>query len=771
MSSCLRDLVANDFMKITYAILKEYCSVALEPKKLADLLTRHGVKVESIEGQGDNTVFEFEITANRPDCLSFIGIAREVALITKTNGRQRPLRSLSVNEDKPRCLPNTNCKFIKILNPKLCPMYIGRIIRDVKVGPSPAWLRNHLESLGLRSINNVVDITNWVLLETGQPLHAFDLDKLSGQQIIVRAASKGENLVAIDAKTYALTPEMLVIADAQKPVALAGIMGGKDTEVTESTKNILLESAYFNPACIRRTSRHLALPTDSSYRFERIVDPKGVSTASQRAIGLILELAGAATAESRLKREGTLTGYQSLDYLKYKDRKIMLRTERIIRILGITIPAPEIKRILTGLGLMIKKSSAKGFELVAPSFRPDINIEADIIEELARIYGYDKIPVTPPCIELKVSQSDKIYDVTRMARSHLVESGYNEAMTNSFLALSEANVWDKNVSVGTEQSNLVGLLAPDGSTDSYLRNNLVKGLLEVFNLNENYLHSQAQKTIKLFEISKVYYKGDSSTQCHPEFISGSTGMLKQACPEQMPKQVRHDSFGVQHDKKVEETPVCEGFSLGIVDSAGFYSLKGTVEGLFNILGLQDKISFTVQNTAIVPKGIHNIVGINLDNTPIGYLGTIERAPAEGRGREHAPIGAAHREADVTVGILEVDFEVLISRATLVKQYKSFIRLPAVTRDIAVVVSESTTWEQIETISRRALTPSAQDIPLEKIEFFDIYRGKQVQAGHKSIAFSLTFRHPTRTLASGAVDGVVKTVIDALAKDLQATLRA
>ena len=694
-------------MKITYSILKEYCPVALEPKTLADLLTRHGVKVESIEGQGDNTIFEFEITANRPDCLSFIGIAREVALITKTKGRQRPLRSLSVNEDKPRCLPNTNCKFIKILNPKLCPMYIGRIIRDVKVGPSPAWLRNHLESLGLRSINNVVDITNWVLLETGQPLHAFDLDKLSGQQIIVRAASKGENLVAIDAKTYALTPEMLVIADAQKPVALAGIMGGKDTEVTESTKNILLESAYFNPACIRRTSRQLALPTDSSYRFERIVDPKGVATASQRAVGLILELA-----------KGELTGYQSLDYLKYKDRKVTLRTERISRILGITIPVPDIERILTGLGIKILSTqnakrithdaSRSTLHVLIPSFRPDINQEVDIIEELARIRGYDRIPVTPPCIELKVAQSDKIYDVTRMARSHLVESGYNEAMTNSFLALSEANVWDKNVSVGTEQSNLVGLLAPDGTTDRFLRNNLVRGLLDVFNLNENYLHSEAQKTIKFFEISKTYHKVNTSTK--------------------------------------------EGFSLGILDNAGFYSLKGAIEGLINVLGLQDKISFTAQNTAIVPKGIQNIVGVNLDNASIGYLGIINKEEA-------------------SIGVTELDFEAIISRANLAKQYKSFIRLPAVTRDIAVVVPESTAWAQIETISRQALMSSAQDIPLEKIEFFDIYRGKQVPGGHKSIAFSLTFRHPTRTLASGAVDNVVKTVVDALTKDLKATLRA
>ncbi|MEW6025879.1 MAG: phenylalanine--tRNA ligase subunit beta [Planctomycetota bacterium] len=686
-------------MKISYAILKEYCAVALEPKKLADLLTRHGVKVESMESQGDQTVFEFEITANRPDCLSFIGIAREVALMTRVKANLNP---------KSR-IPNPKAKstpFIHIKSTDLCPMYIGRIIRNVKVGLSPDWLRNHLESLGFRSINNIVDITNWVLMETGQPLHAFDYDKLIGNQIIVRTAVKDEKITAIDGKAYQLTPDMLVIADAQKPVALAGIMGGKETEVTESTKNILLESAYFNPVCIRRTSRRLALSSDSSYRFERLVDPKGVETASQRAAELILELA-----------KGDLIGYQALDYLsakggsasggKYKDRKVSLRTERINRILGITIPLPEIKRILTGLGIKIlsaQRSTLNALRLQVPSFRPDLNIEVDIIEELARIYGYDKIPVRPPCIELKVSQSDKIYDVIRTTRKHLVESGYNEAMTNSF--------WDKGLVSPSEVDHLVGLSAPDGTTDRYIRSNLAKGLLDVFNLNENYLHSEAKKTIRIFEISKTYQPAQK-----------------------------------------------ERYSLGIMDNAGFYSAKGALEGLFNVLGLKDRILFSVQNSAetatansvVTPAGIQNIVGINLDNTPIGYIGNIMLD-------------------ETTIGITELDFEALINAAELSRQYQPFIRLPAVTRDIAVVIPESVTWHQIETVSRQALAPSAQDIPIEKIEFFDIYRGKQVKEGHKSIAFSLTFRHPTLTLASGTVDGVVKNVIDALTKDLKATLR-
>jgi phenylalanyl-tRNA synthetase beta subunit len=291
------------------------------------------------------------------------------------------------------------------------------------------------------------------------------------------------------------------------------------------------------------------------------------------------------------------------------------------------------------------------------------------------------------------------------------------------------------------RSTLIGLSAPDGTTDRYLRNNLVKGLLEVFNLNENYLHSQAQKIIKFFEISKTYHRDNTSTK--EGFSLGIVDSAPMPCGDTG-----------RSARLPAGLPAGQAGRHGEHRSAGFYSLKGTVEGLFTVLGMSNKIAYSneVPATISIPQGIKNVVAINIEGTQIGYLGVLNKE-------------------DTSIGVGEIDFEALISRANLTKQYKSFIRLPAVTRDIAVVVPESTAWAQIETTSRQALTPSAQDIPLERIEFFDIYRGKQVLAGHKSIAFSLTFRHPTRTLASGAVDGVVKTVVDALAKELQATLRA
>ncbi|MDI6787987.1 MAG: phenylalanine--tRNA ligase subunit beta [Planctomycetota bacterium] len=702
-------------MKISYSLLKQYYPIFIPPKRLAEILTNHGIHVENLEERGDDALFEFEITANRQDCLSFIGIAREVALLTgakvkrnsqfaPTGGRLSPAIRPDGRAFKSRNsqLKGRSTPFIQIKDPKLCPIYIGRIIRDVKVGPSPEWLCSALESIGLRSINNVVDITNFVMMETGQPLHAFDLDKLDGHKIIVRNVCKGEKIMTIDGKTYELSAQTLVIADARRPVAIAGIMGGKDTEVTSATKNILLESALFEGTNIRRSSRHLKLSSDSSYRFERAVDPKGVENASRRATELILQFAS-----------GSLTDYQSLDYLKYKEKRISLRLERISRVLGITIPLPEIKRILRGLGFGLL-SGGKTLRVVVPSFRQDVSGEIDIIEELARVWGYERIPTEAPCIPLRVAQEDKQGEVMNIARKTLVESGYNEVLTNSF--------WDKSNIM--EPQNLIGLLDPESTTDRFLRNNLSRGLLETFNLNENYLHSEPQNIIKLFEISKTYHK----------------------------------------DNK-------EYLTLGVLDNTGFYSLKGTIRDLFNALGLTECISYRfatlttsgdssqtlmkiLQDKMSYPSGIKNIMVININDIAAGYLGVVSEQ----------------------IALSEIDFEAIIQYANLSKQYMPFIRLPAIKRDIAIVVPEKTRWDEIEKVCKEAVSSSttdfteSKDVPLESLEFFDLYRGKQVPEGHKSIAFSLTFRHPEKTLSGEAVDEVIKKVVSALEQNIHASLR-
>ncbi|MFH1229957.1 MAG: phenylalanine--tRNA ligase subunit beta, partial [Planctomycetota bacterium] len=503
----------------------------------------------------------------------------------------------------------------------------------------------------------------------------------------------------------------------EKPVALAGLMGGKQTEVIESTKNILLESACFDGAVIRRASRKLKLSSDSSYRFERGINPNGVETASQRAIKLILELAG-----------GNLTDYQAINYLKHKERQITLRLERINRILGVSIPLPEIKRILKGLGIKInprsefiptKTSGLNTLHLLIPSFRPDINLEIDIIEELARVWGYDKIPIVAPSIQLQTAQEDKIAETIKASRSFFVELGYNEVLTNSF--------WDKDKCTCANEANIIGVLDPDGKVDRLLRTNLIKGILDSFYLNENY--DASQKAIKLFEISKVYFKSSSLCHCEPPRGRGNL-------------QTTEESI--------------EQFHLSILDTNGFYAVKGIISDLSGKIGSDVSFTYAGNNNPIILPDSHidNITLIKLNNTTAGYLGNIY-----------------DEKIDKTIAIAELDFEAIIQQANLSKRYKSFSRLPEVKRDLAIVVPERTKGEDVEKVSRQAIISLAKDVPLEKLEFFDLYRGKQVPEGKKSIAFSLSFRHPTKTLSNNDVDEVVKTVVDALEKNLQASLRA
>ena len=630
-------------MKFTYSWLKEYCPCDLPVGELVELLTKHGVKVESHKPtpDGRDTLITLEITANRPDCLSLIGIARETALITGRKFHYKLPPGLKI--------PRTGDKFITIDNPDLCPIYTGRIIKGVKVGPSPEWLKNRMESIGLRSVNNIVDITNFVLMETGQPLHAFDYNALEGKQIIVRLAKQGEKIQAIDGKEYQLAADTLVIADARKPVAIAGIMGGKQTEVTERTTDILLESAYFQPGCIRKSSRWLKLSSDSSYRFERGVVPDEITPASDRAIELILASAG-----------GRPTAHQEINSLKLRPRKLALRQERLENVLGIGVEKTDLKRILKGLGFVFKKEWKGQFELEAPYFRQDINIEEDIIEEIARVIGYDNIPSEPPVIQMRTRPEDKLADVIQAARQILYGLGYNEVMTDS-------------LKPAQEQANLIGLLDTENNVSKYLRHNLIDGLYQAYTLNENY---QKGVPLKLFEISKAYW-------------------TEKGLPR-------------------------EQLRLGLLDSAGYASLKGALATLFDKLGLNRQIP-----TA---------------------------------------------DDKLPVTICELDFEEIIRQAKLVQRYQEFSRMPAISRDLAIVVDEAVLWTDIEKTVRSAIAPAQSELPLESLDFFDLYRGKQIPAGKKSIAFSLTFRHPSQTLSAQKADEVMNLVAQSLQTKLAAQVR-
>jgi len=393
-------------MKISCNWLKDYCKHDLSAEKLAEGLTNAGLVVDTINPVEDDFCLEVEVTSNRPDCLGFVGVAREVATIV--HGK---LDIPDVDYDTTD--ENINdITSVTIEDNELCRRYTARVIKDVKIGPSPEWLQRKISSIGLRPVNNIVDITNYVLMESGQPLHAFDFDKLSENRIVVRKAKKNETMEAIDGSKCVLSDEMLVIADSQKPVAIAGIMGGKETEVSGTTTNILLESAFFDPRSVRRASRKLSLMSDSSYRFERRVDPECVDWASRRATKMILEIAGGQAVE----------GVIDQNHLEDNKVSVSLKMSRLNGLLGLQIEKDTAKVILENLQFKINSETEDGFSVDVPSFRGDVYREVDLIEEVARIHGYDKIPVKNS-IGVKLSQDNRFDKITEKTKNYHLWTG------------------------------------------------------------------------------------------------------------------------------------------------------------------------------------------------------------------------------------------------------------------------------------------------------------------------------------------------------------
>lgn len=487
-------------MLISWDWLTQYIQVDAAPAAVAERLMFSGLNLESVDTVGSDTRIDLEVTSNRPDCLSHLGVAREVAALF---GGQVTEPVANPPETGPDVATLTS---VTLETPDQCPRYIARVIRGVKVGPSPAWLVKRLETVGLRSVNNVVDITNYVLLECGQPLHAFDYDLLKEGRIVVRKGRAGESIKAIDQKSYAITPEMCVIADAERPVAIAGVMGGAETEITATTKNILIEVADFAPLAIRNTARKLGLFSDSSYRFERGIDRARMNAASRRACALILELAG-----GELCPGAVVVGPGMVP-----DRaEITLRHAQIQRVLGIVIPDGEVRRILLSLGVEELPASEPGTSRwKAPHWRKDLTREIDLIEEAARVYGYQHIPetATVPLALSAATPRDRTID--RVA-GVLTAAGCYEAITVSF-ASADLNGLVRPWTAGEP-------LSVDHSTrrkENCLRQSLLPRLLEVRRHNERHGHFGAQ----LFEFARVYLGDDPANPAEqPEMLGVVTG--------------------------------------------------------------------------------------------------------------------------------------------------------------------------------------------------------------------------------------------------------
>jgi len=666
-------------MKVSYNWLKDYCDFSASVDELVAMLTIAGSEVESYDKAGNDYCITLEIKSNRSDLLGIMGIAREVAAITG-----KPLRRPSVAY-KPDTSPVSKWTSVEVPAPDLCPRYTARVITGVKVGPSPRWLAERLEAVGLRSINNVVDVTNYVMMECGQPLHAFDLDTLAGRKIIVRRAAAGETITTIDDIERRLTRENLVIADARRPVAVAGIMGGADTEVTAATRNVLLESAVFNPVSVRRTARAIGLASDASYRFERGVDPIGTEWASRRSVALIAQLTGGTPAD----------GIADANAIDLTPKKVTMRVPRIRRILGMDVPAAEAADILARLEFDVLSRSDSEITVAVPSFRAaDVYREIDLIEEVGRIHGYDKVPLDS-AMTIKVGATSKFEQCERLVRSVLSGCGLSEAISSSFLTPALAgsvNLWGGEV---------VQVANPLRAEESALRSCLIASLLHVKAINQ----SRGVPRCELFELGRVFLG-----------------------------------------------PMAEKSCVAIMEEDGFYDLKGIVQLLLDRFGLQHSAMMQpAAGVASFKEG--HAVKVSAGHTLLGYYGQIA----------DALIGRFDLKG--AIWLAELDFDALAELAVLERKSQAIPKFPAIDRDLALIVDEAVTWQQVvESINALAE-------PLrESVSFLNVYRGKPIEPGRKSLALSMRYRSPERTLTNEEVNAAQERLIKHLEKALGATLR-
>lgn len=485
-------------MLVSWNWLQDYLKLSMSPTEVAERLMMAGINHEDTTAVSDDWAIDLEVTSNRPDCLGHLGIAREIGVLFDLPVQ---LPAASPHESS---TPVTSLTRVRVTCPNLCPRYSARVIQGVKISPSPSWLARRLATIGVTPINNVVDITNYVLMESGQPLHAFDLTKLQGREILVREARQGESFVAIDHKTYTLAAGMCVIADAQSPVAIAGVMGGEASEVSGNTTELLIESAEFAPLSVRTTARQLNLHSPSSYRFERGVDPAGLDWASRRCCELILELAGGTLAS------GSIVVGRDLPPLP----QITLRLSQLKRILGIAVPVDVVRRILVALGNRESPSSdPEQMVVTPPSWRRDLTREVDLVEEVARIHGYDKIPedVAVPMCPSHRRDEDR---VLARVRGVLTGAGFDEAFTASVVPGS----WCSAFTPWTSASPLISGMPMLKGAD-HLRVSLIPSLLEARRTNE----AVSNRTIELFETARIYLPQPGKLPAEPWTLGLTSG--------------------------------------------------------------------------------------------------------------------------------------------------------------------------------------------------------------------------------------------------------
>ena len=684
--------------------LSRYVELPASHDELAELLTGCGLVVEETHARGGDTVFDLDVPSNRVDAMNHVGVAREIAASRRLELR---LPAVQLTEKAPAAAELAG---VTIDDLQLCPRYAARVVRGVEVAPSPPWLAKLLEAIGLRPLNNVADVTNFVLWELGHPLHAFDLARLAGQRIVVRCAREGERLVTLDGVERPLVAEDLVIADADKPVALAGIMGGAETAIGAGSRDVLLEGAWFGPTVVRKTAQRLHMHTDASHRFERTPARDGMLAALDRAAALIAEVAGGEVAEGMIDVVGPLPGPVVCD----------LRMERLSGLLGVEIAAAEVADILGRLGFELEETDG-GFRAGVPSYRADVIREEDLIEEVARHYGYDNLPSTLPEVRgVEEAGTPEVLGERRLKRL-LAAAGYREAMASSLSSAAEQEPFLD----GSEQ--VVAIANPISESLAVLRAHLTPGLLAAVAHNVN----RGALDLKLFEVGRRF--GGPL---------GEDGVVERWAVAVVATGRRRPPHWDEGDA-----------------GADLYDLKGAIEAVGEQMAWPawqwsagKRPGLAPSTTALLRCGEPGG-----DSTAgHGWAGKLSRETAE-------RFGLA-----VDVWVAELDIDDLLPRRHPTARYRPASRFPGGVRDLAIVLPETVAYAEVEAAVRAAA--AGDGLPLEGLELLEIYRGDEIPAGNRGLTLRFAYRAEDRTLTAEEIDGAHGSLAATLQERLDARRR-
>ncbi|HIJ78461.1 MAG: phenylalanine--tRNA ligase subunit beta [Desulfobulbaceae bacterium] len=650
----------------------------------------------------EDTMIEVDLTPNRPDCASVLGIAREVGGVVG-NHIKPPVTE--VPELAGHDLPFQ----VEVQAPADCPRYVARLIKNIKIGPSPWWLQQRLAAVGLRSINNVVDITNFVMMEYGQPLHAFDFDKLAAGKIVVRLAGADEKMTTLDGVERQLDEQMLLICDAENPVALAGVMGGANSEVDNATVNILLESACFDAISIRRTAGKLKMSTDASYRFERGVDPQAAPRAMERAVQLIARLAGGEIVAGGVDFKAAIP----------EPATIKLRISRTSALLGLPLSADQVAKVLTSIELAVAPHDEDTLLVTVPSFRVDLEREIDLVEEVARLIGYNELPTAQPLVPMTFPEQDPSRLLRKKVSNILLGLGFYEAINYSFVSPQHLDLL--GLAADDYRRKTVTLLNPLAEDQSIMRTTLLPALLE--NLRRNANHQNPD--VRLFEIGKVFHPmGDAQPKEPMRLTAVLSGRRQPAAP-----------------------------LLYGDEATDIFDVKGVVAQLFTSLGLNHITYEKGAAEALAYGDVATLLSVRANGELLGSCGVVDAKILKAFGIKQK------------VFFVDLDFDLLGSQPLQAKRFAALPKFPSVKWDLALLVPEKVAGGEMVA----AITGAGEPI-IEQAEIFDVFRGKNIEAGMKSVAIAITYRSAEHTLDDESVAKVHQKIIDMMISRFDGQLR-